>query len=142
MLWIKSFHLIFIISWMAALLYLPRLFVNWAEVDDANTRQRLALMMRRLLKLGHVAMGGSLIFGFWLLGWWITRSEGYMSQGWLHLKLALVVLLIVYQILISRMSKRLIAGDPPRSSKWYRWFNEIPAVALVVIIIMVVVKPF
>ncbi|MDA3934805.1 MAG: CopD family protein [Gammaproteobacteria bacterium] len=142
MLWIKSFHLIFIISWMAALLYLPRLFVNWAEVDDDSTRQRLALMMRRLLKLGHVAMGGSLLFGLWLLGWWVGHSDDYMSHGWLHAKLALVLLLIAYQISISRISKRLIAGDPPRSSKWYRWFNEIPAVAMLAIVILVVVKPF
>lgn len=142
MLWIKAIHLIGVISWMAQLLYLPRLFVNWVEVSDAATRERLILMMRRLRKLGHVAMTITLIFGGWLLARWIGLTDGYFGQGWLHIKLLLVAALIGYQVACGRIIARLANGDNNRSAKWYRWFNELPAIVMIGIIILVVVKPF
>ncbi len=142
MLWIKAIHLIGVISWMAQLLYLPRLFVNWVEVSDAATRERLILMMRRLRKLGHVAMAITFIFGGWLLGRWMGLTDGYFNQSWLHTKLFLVVALIVYQVVCGRIINRLANGDNTHSAKWYRWFNEVPAIVMIGIIILVVVKPF
>ncbi len=142
MLWIKALHLIAVISWMAELLYLPRLFVNWTEVSDAATKQRLALMMHRLEKLGHVAMTLTLIFGLWLMARWIMAVEGYFQQGWLHAKLVLIVFLIGYQIWCGRIIRQLAEGNNNRSARWYRWFNEMPALIMIGIVIMVVVKPF
>ncbi len=142
MLWIKALHLIAVISWLAELLYLPRLFVNWTEVSDQATRQRLVLMMQRLQKLGHVAMTLALLFGGWLLISWIGAVDGYFGQGWLHVKLLLVAGLISYQIYCGRITRGLAAGRNRRSAGWYRWFNEAPAVLMIGIVLLVVVKPF
>jgi len=142
MLWIKALHLIGLIAWMAELLYLPRLFVNWVEASDQPTRERLILMMQRLQKLGHVAMLLTLVFGVWLLGHWIGLVDGYFSQGWLHVKLILVLGLIVYQITCGRITRKLAAGDNHRSATWLRWFNEVPALIMIGIVLLVVVKPF
>ena len=142
MLWIKAFHLIAVISWMAVLLYLPRLFVNWTEVDDVATRERLALMMRRLLKLGGVAMGLTLVFGVWLLGKWMALVPNYFSQGWLHTKLVLIAILIIFQIYCGRTARRFAAGQTQQSARFYRLINELPALIMIAIVILVVVKPF
>lgn len=136
MLWVKAFHIIFVISWMAGLLYLPRLFVNHAMADDAATRDRLALMERKLVRfttgLAHLAIG----FGVWL---WL----GYgFKGGWLHAKLTLVALLVVYHIACVRIARGFAAGRNTRSHVWYRWFNEIPTLLMFGIVILVVVKPF
>ncbi|QNM96550.1 CopD family protein [Chitinimonas koreensis] len=136
MLWVKAFHLIFVISWMAGLFYLPRLYVNLAMVDDAATRERLLLMARKLLRfttgLGHLAIG----FGLWLwLGW------GF-GGGWLHAKLALVLGLVAFHVMCGRLLRDFAAGRNARSHVWYRWFNEIPALLMFAIVILVVVKPF
>jgi len=135
MLWVKAFHIIFVISWMSGLFYLPRLFVNHAMADDAATQARLALMERKLFRfttgLAHLAV----IFGLWLwLGW------GFAGV-WLHAKLALVALLVVYHIWCGKLMREFAAGRNARSHVWYRWFNEIPAVLMFGIVILVVVKP-
>lgn len=142
MLWIKALHLIAVISWMAQLLYLPRLFVNWAEVSDPAIRERLVLMMRRLRKLGLVALMLTLIFGIWLLIRWISVTDGYLAQGWLIAKLVLVVVLIGYQDFCGRIIHRLANGENQYSARWYRWFNELPALIMIGIVLLVVVKPF
>jgi putative membrane protein len=136
MLWVKAFHIIFVISWMAGLLYLPRLFVNHAMADDAATQERLVLMERKLMRfttgLGHLA----LVFGIWL---WL----GYgFKGGWLHAKLTLALLLVAYHIWCARIVKQFAAGRNTRSHVWYRWFNEIPTLLMFGIVILVVVKPF
>jgi putative membrane protein len=136
MLWVKAFHIIFVISWMAGLLYLPRLFVNHAMADDAATQERLVLMERKLMRfttgLGHLA----LVFGIWL---WL----GYgFKGGWLHAKLTLALLLVAYHIWCVRIVKQFAAGRNTRSHVWYRWFNEIPTLLMFGIVILVVVKPF
>jgi putative membrane protein len=135
MLWVKAFHIIFVISWMAGLLYLPRLFVNHATADDATTHARLVLMERKLMRfttgLGHLA----LIFGIWL---WLGFG---FHGGWLHAKLTLVLLLVAYHVWCSRIVKQFAAGQNTRSHVWYRWFNEIPTLLMFGIVILVVVKP-
>ncbi len=136
MLWIKALHIIFVTSWFAGLFYLPRLFVNHAMVNDAATLSRLELMEHKLYRfmfpLAFLALG----FGLWLwLGYGITG-------GWLHLKLALVLGLIIYHAYCGKLMKELKAGKNQHSHVWFRWFNEIPVMVLFAVVILVVVKPF
>ena len=136
MLWIKSLHLIFVTSWFAGLFYLPRLFVNHAMVDDPATAGRLLMMEQKLYRfMGPLALL-ALAFGLWL---WL----GYgISGGWLHAKLALVVLLIGYHHYCCRLLKDFAQGRNRHSHVWYRWFNEVPVRVLFAVVILVVVKPF
>ncbi|GAB3262460.1 CopD family protein [Chitinimonas naiadis] len=136
MLWVKALHIIFVISWMAGLFYLPRLFVNHATVSDAATMARLALMERKLFRfttgLAHLAV----IFGVWLwLGW------GF-GGGWLHAKLSLVLGLIGYHVYCGKLVRDFAAGRNRRNHVWFRLFNEIPTLLMFAIVILVVVKPF
>ena len=136
MLWIKSLHLIFVTSWFAGLFYLPRLFVNHAMVDDPATAGRLLMMEQKLYRfMGPLALL-ALAFGLWL---WL----GYgISGGWLHAKLALVVLLIGYHHYCGRLLKDFAQGRNRHSHVWYHWFNEVPVLILFAVVILVVVKPF
>ena len=135
MLWVKALHIIFVTSWFAGLFYLPRLFVNHAMVEGAAA-ERLALMERKLYRfmapLAILALG----FGFWL---WLGFG---FSGGWMHAKLALVVGLVAYHWYCGRLLDDFAAGRNQRSHVWYRWFNEIPVLVLVAVVILVVVKPF
>ncbi|HEY9104478.1 CopD family protein [Chitinimonas sp.] len=136
MLWVKAFHIIFVISWMAGLFYLPRLFVNHASVSDAATYERLCLMERKLLRfttgLAHLAI----LFGLWL---WLGYGFG---GGWLHAKLTLVLGLVGYHVYCARLVRAFAAGQNRHSHVWYRGFNEIPTLLMFAIVILVVVKPF
>lgn len=136
MLWIKALHIIFVMSWMAGLLYLPRLFVNHAQAEDEATRQRLVLMQHKLLRFTTGLAHGAVLFGVWLMVAWPWGG------GWLHAKLLLVALLIGFHVWCSKLVKDFAAGRNARSHVWYRWFNEIPTVLMIVIVILVVVKPF
>lgn len=136
MLWIKSLHIIFVTSWFAGLFYLPRLFVNHAMETNPEAIHRLTLMEQKLyrfmLPLCLLALG----FGLWL---WI----GYGISGkWMHPKLTLVAGLIAYHFYCGKIMRDFIAGKNTRSHIWFRWFNEIPVLALTIIVILVVVKPF
>lgn len=136
MLWIKSLHLIFVTSWFAGLFYLPRLFVNHAMVDDPATAGRLLMMEQKLYRfmgpLAVLALG----FGLWLwLGYGITG-------GWMHAKLALVVVLIGYHHYCGRLLKDFAQGRNRHSHVWYRWFNELPVLVLFMIVPLVIIKPF
>ena len=136
MLWIKSLHIIFVIAWFAGLFYLPRLFVYHSQSDDAVSHERFLLMERKLLGLMAVAAVGSLGFGLWLwLGFGITG-------GWLHAKLALVAILIAFHGYCIRLWRAFVAGRNRHGHVFYRWLNELPAVLLIGIVILVVVKPF
>lgn len=136
MLWVKTFHLIFVVSWFAGLFYLPRLFVNHAMVQDAATLERLTLMEYKLYRFMTPIAVLALGFGLWL---WL----GYgFAGGWLHAKLALVTVLIVYHLYCGRLVKEFARGSNVRSHVWYRWFNELPVLILLVVTILVVVKPF
>jgi putative membrane protein len=136
MLWIKALHIVFIASWFAGLFYLPRIFVNLAQETNAAATERLLGMGRRLYRFTTILMIPALIFGIWL---WL----GYgFRGGWLHAKLALVILAIGYHHACGSLLKKFEAGVNKRSHKWFRWFNEVPVVLLLLIVILVVVKPF
>jgi protoporphyrinogen IX oxidase len=140
MLWVKSFHIVFIASWFAGLFYLPRIFVNLAMVpagSDAE-RQRLLLMGRKLLRFTTILAVPALVFGLWLfLGYGIGKGA-----AWMHAKLAVVVLAIGYHHACSRLLRKFVANQNTRSHKWFRWFNEVPVLLLLAAVILVVVKPF
>ena len=136
MLWIKSFHIIFIASWFAGLFYLPRIFVNLAQEDEPSSRSRLLGMARRLYRFSSFLAVPAVLLGLWL---WL----GYGFQGgWLHAKLLLVFLTIGYHHMCGGILKKFERGVNTRSHKWYRWFNEVPVVLMLAIVILVTVKPF
>ncbi|MBW0171787.1 MAG: CopD family protein [Hydrogenophaga sp.] len=142
MLWVKSFHIVFVASWFAGLFYLPRIFVNLAMVppESVAERERLLLMARKLLRFTTILAVPALGLGLWL--WWgygIGRGPG---NGWMHAKLALVLLALGYHHVCARLLRRFVQGSQRRSHVWYRWFNEAPVILLVAIVVLVVVKPF
>lgn len=140
MLWLKAFHLIFMVTWFAGLFYLPRLFVYHAMTDDTAGRERFKTMERKLLVMTHLGMGLTWIFGLLML---FTYSWAlYGSQGWLHVKLGLLLLLTAYSIWCARIVRTFRADTNTRSHRWYRWFNEVPVAFLVVIVLLAVLKPF
>lgn len=142
MLWIKALHIIFMTSWFAGLFYLPRIFVNLAMVPAESTaeRDRLLLMARKLYKFMMPLMVGTLVFGLWLwLGYGIGVGPG---QGWMHAKLALVLVLIGYHHVCGAMLRNFEGGSMQKSHVWFRWFNEVPVLVLLLVVVLVVVKPF
>jgi len=138
MLWVKSLHIIFVTSWFAGLFYLPRILVNLAMVDASSVaeRDRLLLMSRKLYRFMGPLMVLALVFGLWL---WLGYGIG---GGWMHAKLALVVVLIAYHLACGAMLRRFERGENRRSHVWYRWFNEAPVMLLVASVLLVVLKPF
>ncbi len=142
MLWVKSFHIVFVASWFAGLFYLPRIFVNLAMVppESVAERERLLLMARKLLRFTTLLAVPALGLGLWLwLGYGIGRGAG---NGWMHAKLAAVVLVVGYHHACGAILRRFVEGAQRRGHVWYRWFNEAPVILLVVIVVLVVVKPF
>lgn len=138
MLWVKAFHIVFVASWFAGLFYLPRIYVNLAMVTPGSVaeRERLLLMARKLLRFTTMLAVPALGLGLWL---WL----GYgFAGGWLHAKLAVVALVVVYHGVCARLLQQLAADDCNHSHRWFRWFNEIPVLLLVVAVVLVVVKPF
>lgn len=138
-LWLKALHIIFVITWFAALFYLPRLFVYHAMSTDAPSIERFKLMERKLYR-GIMTPSAVLAVGFGLSLLWLAPQ--WLQQGWLHAKLTLVVALIGYHIWCGRLLRAFQNDRNSRSHVWYRWFNEAPALALFAIVILVVVKPF
>lgn len=141
MLWLKAFHIVFVVTWFAGLFYLPRLFVYHADAGDRPTYERFVVMERRLLAITHIGGALALGFGVALLLAWLRAVPGYATQGWLHAKLALVVALVVYHMACVRLARGFARGANRRSARWYRLFNEVPALLLVAIVVLVVVKP-
>ena len=139
MLWIKSFHIFFVISWFAGLFYLPRILVNLAMENDTATNARLLTMARKLYRFMTLLAVFALAFGVWL---WLAYFNAGFSGGWLHAKLALVVVLIGFHHGCGRLLAKFEQGRNTRSHVWYRWFNEIPAIILLLVVILTVVKPF
>jgi putative membrane protein len=135
MLWIKAFHIIFVTSWFAGLFYLPRLFVNLAMVKGEEERARLLLMSHKLYRFVTPIGALALAFGTWL---WL----GYGISGvWLHIKLTLVLVLIGYHFYCGKLLNDFKQGRNTHGHVWYRWFNEIPVMILLIIVILVTVKP-
>ncbi|WP_294946786.1 CopD family protein [Sulfurivirga sp.] len=138
MLWVKMFHILFVISWMAGIFYLPRIFVHYAEGQAAGEDvRRLVIMARKLFNFMTIIMIPAVATGFWLwLGWGI-------SGGWLHAKLTFVALLLGYHYWTLTQVRRMEQdGRLSHDHVFYRWMNEIPLLLLVGILIMVVIKPF
>ncbi|WP_426189825.1 CopD family protein [Massilia sp. DWR3-1-1] len=136
MLWIKAFHIVFVASWFAGLFYLPRIFVNLALESEPAATARLLLMARKLYRFASILMVPALVLGIWL---WL----GYgFKGGWLHAKLALVLLAVGYHHACGSLLKKFERGVNLRTHGWYRWFNEVPVILLIAITILVVVKPF
>ena len=138
MLWIKSFHIIFVVSWFAGLFYLPRIFVNHAMATEPTEIARLKLMEGKLYRFVTPIAWLALGFGMWL---WLGYREIF-TGGWMHTKLLLVVLLIGYHYYCGKLVKQFAADQNTRSHVFYRWFNEIPVLILAAIVILVTVKPF
>lgn len=138
MLWLKAFHIFFVVSWFAGLFYLPRIFVNLAMVpaESASERERLLVMARKLYKfvtpIGLLAVA---------TGLWLWFGFGF-SGGWLHVKTSLVAALLAYHFYCGRVLREFQAGRNTRSHVWYRVFNELPVLVLLAVVILVVVKPF
>ncbi|MFC5476424.1 CopD family protein [Paraherbaspirillum soli] len=138
--WIKALHIVFITSWFAGLFYLPRILVNLAQETETLATQRLLLMARKLYRFMSLLAIPAILFGGWLwLGYGIGKGPG---NGWLHAKLFLVILLIGYHHACGSLLKKFELGVNKRSHTWYRWFNEVPVVLLLAIVMLVVVKPF
>ncbi len=136
MLWIKAFHIVFVVSWFAGLFYLPRLFVNHAMASEPAELARLKLMEHKLYRFMTPLAVLALALGLWL---WL----GYgISGGWMHAKLALVVVLIGYHLYCGKLVKTFAADQNTRSHTFYRVFNELPVLVLIAVTILVVVKPF
>jgi len=136
MLWIKALHIVFIASWFAGLFYLPRIYVNLAQETNPAALERLLGMARRLYRFTTMLAVPAVLLGLWL---WL----GYgFNGGWLHAKLALVILVIGYHHACGSLLKKFERGQNQRSHTWYRYFNEVPVLLLIAIVILVVVKPF
>lgn len=138
MLWIKSFHIIFVVSWFAGLFYLPRIFVNHAMATEPAEIARLKLMEAKLYRFVTPIGALAIIFGLWL---WLGYREIF-SGGWLHVKLMLVLFLAAYHFYCGKLVKQFAADQNTRSHVFYRWFNEAPVLLLAAIVILVTVKPF
>ena len=141
MLWIKAFHLISLVTWFAALFYLPRLFVYHALSDDEISNQRFKIMERKLYRgIMMPSAVSTLFFGGWLLSYY--SLEQIVTMHWLHIKLILVMLLLGYQGYCGRLLTQFRDDANTHSHVFYRWFNELPVVILIAVVILVVVKPF
>ncbi|HSD39988.1 MAG TPA: CopD family protein [Rhodocyclaceae bacterium] len=144
-LWLKALHVFFVISWFAGLFYLPRIFVNLAGItaESGAERARLLGMAGRLKRFMIPLMLGTWIFGIAMIA--SSGTEGmsvWFQQHWLHAKLALVLALTGYDGYCKKLLRDFQNNRNKRSHTWYRWFNEIPAALLLLILILVIVKPF
>ena len=137
MLWIKSFHIIFMVTWFAGLFYLPRLFVYHAMSDDKVSRERFKIMERKLF-FGIMTPGALLTIGF---GVWLWLEYG-IGGGWLHAKMALVGLLVVFHAYCGKLMSDFRHDRNRHGHVFYRWFNEIPVILLVAIVLLVELQPF
>lgn len=139
MLWIKAFHLIFVITWFAGLFYLPRLFVYHAMAHDELSLSRFKIMERKLY-YGIMTPSGLLATGF---GGWLFyfNYAVYLQSGWMQWKLVLVVVLWIYHLLCNHYRKQFARDANTHSHVFYRWFNEVPVVILIAVVVLVIVKP-
>ena len=138
MLWIKALHIFFVMSWMAGVFYLPRIFVNLAMETNTATTERLTLMARKLYRFSMWLSVFAVVFGAIL----VYMQYGAKMPGWMHAKLLLVALVVGYHHACGSILKKFEKGVNKRSHKWFRVFNEVPVFMLLAIVILVVVKPF
>lgn len=138
MLWLKAFHIVFVVTWFAGLFYLPRLFMYHTEAKDQIGIERFRMMERRLFIIMTIGATLAAVFGVSML----VAAPGIMQFGWIHAKLALVALLIGYHIGCQRLMVALRNGTNRHSTRWFRIFNEVPTLLLIAIVLLAVVKPF
>ena len=138
--WLKGFHLFFMTAWFAGLFYLPRIFVNHADISDKATSERFKLMEHKLYRFITPWMILTIVFGIWMLYEYAWAVWGHML--WLHIKLVLIVGLVGYHFWCGRIVQTFAGDRNRRSHVWYRWFNEIPVLFLLAIIYLASVKPF
>lgn len=139
MLWVKAFHIVFMVSWFAALFYLPRLFVYHADASDETSNARFKIMERKLYYgIGTPAMVVTILLGFWLIH---LLGYGILSTFWLQAKLGLVTLLVIYHLYCGKLLKDFKNDNNRHSHVWYRWFNELPVFALIGVVLLVELKP-
>ena len=137
MLWLKAFHVVFVVTWFAGLFYLPRLFVYHSAASDSVGRERFVVMERRLFKL--MTVGGALAVAFGIS--MVAAAPAYLQFGWLRAKVGLVAVLIVYHCWCYKLLCDFRAGRDRHSQSWYRVFNELPTLLLIAIVVLAVVKP-
>jgi TIGR00701 family protein len=141
MLWIKAFHIVFMVTWFAGLFYLPRLFVYHALSEDSLSIERFKMMERKLYYgIATPSAALTLLLGLWLLVGQTLWIDG--KAEWLHLKLALVIALVLYHIYCGKLLNDFKHDRNQHSHVWYRYFNELPVLLLIGIVVLVVVKPF
>ncbi len=139
MLWVKAFHIVFVVTWFAGLFYLPRLFVYHAQCDDRPGRERFVVMERRLFTIMTIGAALTIAFGLWLL--WDYAWAAWREAWWLHAKLGLVVALVAYHFWCRALMRDFAAGRNRRSVRWLKLFNEVPGILLVAIVLLAVLKP-
>jgi protoporphyrinogen IX oxidase len=138
MLWLKAFHIIFVVTWFAGLFYLPRLFVYHADAQDSISIERFKIMERRLLVMMNIGAVLAAIFGIGL----VHTTPEFMQMKWLHAKLTLVAVLIGYHVWCFRLVSTFRRDANQHTARWYRMFNEVPSLLLIGIVLLVVLKPF
>ncbi|AGM41634.1 hypothetical protein SPISAL_07700 [Spiribacter salinus M19-40] len=138
-LWVKSFHIISMVTWFAALFYLPRLFVYHAMAEDEPSRERFKVMERKLYRgimnpsaVVTIALGVALI----------VLQPVWLEQGWLHVKIALVAALVGYHLYCGRLLRAFTSDRNTHGHVWYRWFNELPVIVLIATVVLVELKPW
>jgi putative membrane protein len=141
-LWLKAFHVIAVVTWFAGLFYLPRLLVYHAEAGEQPVRERLKVMERRLLVMTHIGALLTIALGMAILGAWQHIAPDYFRlAGWLHVKLGLVLLLVAYHVMLVRLVGAFAQDRVRWSPRALRFFNEVPALLLIGIVVLAVVKP-
>ena len=138
MLWIRAWHVIFMVTWFAGLFYLPRLFVYHAATADRPGHERFCTMERRLFFIMTLGAALTVLSGAWL----VASNPAVLDTGWLRTKLALVALLAAYHAWTWRLLRDFAAGRNAHGARWYRWFNEIPTLLLIGIVLLAVLRPF
>ncbi len=140
MLWIKAFHIIFMVTWFAGLFYLPRLFVYHADAADQPSITRFKLMEKRLFILMSIGSAGTALFGFWLLADYAWAA--WSSSAWLHIKLLLVAVLFGYHLYLGKLVTDFHHNRNRHGHRFYRWLNEFPSLILIGVVLLAVLKPF
>ena len=137
---VKALHIIAMVCWFAGIFYLPRLFVYHAMSDDKTSQDRFAVMERKLYR----GIMNPSMMATWVLGrsMVVMNWQVYKSQGWLHAKITLIILLTVYHVLCGRFRLKLVDNPQYKSHVYWRWFNEVPVLILIAVVLLVVLKPF
>jgi putative membrane protein len=137
MLWLKAFHVVFVVTWFAGLFYLPRLFIYHAAATDSTGIERFVVMERRLFAIMTIGAMLALAFGLTM----IVLAPVYLDARWLQLKLLLVGALVGYHLWCYRLMVELRERSSRHGTRWYRWFNEVPGLLLIAIVLLAVLKP-